>query len=683
MSATSLDGLVSLVRAPAFVLCDPDGQVRPGGVAGVYVDDRRILSTLVLRVEGQEPVTSGHTLTTSDTAVFDGVAPGVAVRRTRQVQSDGVADTLELRATEGEVRVRLELELGADNADVAEVRAGLTRRPVAASTEADTVVLTTDRSDVRVVLAGEGVAPDALAALDVGVLGAHVVVPAERTVTVTVTVRAAPLSSRVVQAPVPRAPWSGFTAGPGPLGPLVARALDDLDALRLADASEPQDEFFAAGAPWYLTLFGRDALWSARMTLALGTETAAGTLRALARRQGTVVDPDSAEEPGKILHELREEAAAHQDGGLGHSGMLLPAVYYGTVDATSLWVLLLHDAWLWGLDEAVVTELLPALKAALEHDRTLAASDERGFLTYLDTSGHGLANQGWKDSPDAVQFADGRLAEGRIALAEVQAYAHAAALAGARLLDAFDRPGGDVCRGFATGLARRFREHFWVTDAGDHHRTGYPAIALDGEGTPVDTVSSNLGHLLGTGLLTPEEEEAVGVRLLDLSSGYGLRTLSEDSAGFDALSYHCGSVWTHDTAIAIAGLARSGASPAALAALVDGLLAAAPHFDFQMPELYGGGAAPMGPPQPYPSSCRPQAWSAASGILLATVLAGVQPDVPAGTVTVAPPAHGGAVAALSVLGIRVGPGVLAVDVTADGRTTATLTGAPGLVVLQD
>ena len=172
--------------------------------------------------------------------------------------------------------------------------------------------------------------------------------------------------------------------------------------------------------------------------------------------------------------------------------------------------------------------------------------DGNGFLSYADRSGHGLSNQGWKDSADSVQFRDGRLAEPPVALSEVQAYGYAAAMAGATLLDAFGRPGAASWRGWADGLAERFRQRFWLTD----EHGGYPALALDGSGEPVDPVASNMGHLLGTGLLNEQESALVARRLgsPELSSGFGLRTLASSSAGFNPLSYHGGSVWTHDTA---------------------------------------------------------------------------------------------------------------------------------------
>jgi len=229
-------------------------------------------------------------------------------------------------------------------------------------------------------------------------------------------------------APPTRELWRApaVSAGDHRLPALVDRSVADLSGLLAADPVADDDHYLTAGAPWYLTLFGRDSLWAARMALPLGTDLAAGTLRTLARRQGTRTDPSTEEEPGKILHEVR----------VGPAG---PVRYYGTVDATPLWISLLHDAWRWGLADADVAELLPNLEAALGWLRE-ATGD--GFVRYVDNAGV-LSNQGWKDSFDSIQFSDGRLAEPPIALCEVQAYAFAAAMDGAALLDAFGRPGGD------------------------------------------------------------------------------------------------------------------------------------------------------------------------------------------------------------------------------------------------
>jgi glycogen debranching enzyme len=360
------------------------------------------------------------------------------------------------------------------------------------------------------------------------------------------------------------------------------------------------------------------------------------------------------------MHELRVPRA----------GLFLPATYYGTIDATLLWISLLHDAWRWGLPAADVEPLLPHLQAALGWLAEHADPDGDGFVEYLDTSGRGLANQGWKDSADAVRFHDGRLAEPPIALAEVQGYAYRAAIDGAALLDAYDRPGGDKWRAYADTLADRFRARFWVAG-------GYPALALDRDKRPVDALTSNIGHLLGTGLVDAGEERAIADALAgeSMSGGYGLRTMSARDHGYDPLSYHCGSVWTHDTAIVAAGLARSGHHGPA-ATLIDGLLSAAETFDYRLPELYAGfGRDELSRPMPWPAACRPQAWSAASAILLLQTRLGLHPDVPNGRVSVRP------LGPISVRGLRIAGHP--VDITVDADRTATITGLPaGLSVEQ-
>jgi glycogen debranching enzyme len=446
-----------------------------------------------------------------------------------------------------------------------------------------------------------------------------------------------------------------LTAGDHRLPALVERSTADLDGLLAADPVDPRDHFLTAGAPWYLTLFGRDSIWAARMALPLGTGLAAGTLRTLARRQGQRVDRLTAEEPGKILHEVRAG-----DGGPAGSG-----VYYGTVDATPLWISLLHDAWRWGLPVAEVTALLPHLEAALGWLRDFAL-DGSGFVRYADRSGRGLANQGWKDSADSIQFADGTLAKPPIALCEVQGYAYAAARHGAALLDAFGRPGGGEWRAWAGALGDRLRDRFWVEDPAGR----YPAIALDGSGRRVDTVTSNIGHLLGLGLLDPAETECVVRRLAapDMDCGFGLRTMSSLAAGFNPLSYHGGSVWAHDTAITIRGLAMigTGSGREAAASLISGLLAAAPAFDFRLPELYGGESAGGGRlPVAYPAACRPQAWSAAAALEIVSAVLGLEPDVPAGRLRLRP-LRPSPVGELTVQGLRIAGEPLDLRLTAGG-----------------
>jgi glycogen debranching enzyme len=401
-------------------------------------------------------------------------------------------------------------------------------------------------------------------------------------------------------------------SGDAALDRWAARAADDLQAL-LLDAG--QGPFAAAGAPWFMTLFGRDALITARLLLPLSLELAEGTLRTLAARQGTAVDPENAEQPGKILHELRQSTFT-----MPGEGIVLPPVYFGTIDATPLWVVLLHEAWRAGLPIATLRELRPALEGALGWIRDHGSPDASGFLKYIDETGTGLANQGWKDSGDSVRFRDGSIAEGPIALCEVQAQACQAAEGGAELLEALGDAGGAAeWRAWAERMRERFRAAFWVERAGER----YPAIALDGEGRPVDAKASNMGQLLGTTLLTAEEEAEVARLLVDerFASGWGLRTMSTDQGGYWPLSYHCGSVWPHDTGVVIEGMLRAGLGDAARV-LAAQLVRTADAFDGRVPELFAGfSVEEASSPVAYPASCRPQAWSAAAVVPVHRALA--------------------------------------------------------------
>ena len=402
------------------------------------------------------------------------------------------------------------------------------------------------------------------------------------------------------------------------------------------------------------------------MMLPLGTALAEGTLRTLARRQGTTIDPLSGEAPGKIMHELRPDDP--RMAGRTHGG---PATYYGTVDATLLWISLLAEAWRWGMPESAVASLLPNLDRALSWLEQHGDPNGDGLVEYLD-AGRGLANQGWKDSGNAIRFSDGGLGQPPIALCEVQGYAHRAALDAADLLDAFDPVGGagGRWRAYAARLARTFRRRFWLDGA----LGAYPALAIDGDGKPVDSLTSNIGHLLGTGLLDAAEEAVVaGLLGADaLAGGYGLRTMSTLDAGYAPLSYHCGSIWPHDTAVALVGLAAAGADREALV-LLEGLLQAAEAFDYRLPELYGGDArTDVARPVAYPGACVPQAWSAAAAVSVLQALLGLAADVPRGEFRVRPLIPG--LGAVEVRGLRVAGA--SVDVSVDRDGTATVSGLP-------
>ncbi|WP_431280492.1 glycogen debranching N-terminal domain-containing protein [Leifsonia poae] len=657
---------VVVLTAPSQAWSATDGTVDGHGIHGFYHSDVRVLSEIELTVGGSLPEHIATGSPDAATAVFTSLArglddatadPRVRIEQKREVRAGSLVETITVRNALGTpVRPRVSVAVRADFTPMQLMKAGLrgSENPIESATNADGVTFAS--GTVTAVVS----APDAETETD------------DTSTTLTWTPEIAGHSSvtlgwridvddpsSVVAGAAPSTDWAAFSAATGDsrLAAWLSRALADLQALRMSTTERPDEIFLAAGAPWFFTLFGRDSIWAARMLLPLGTDIAASTLRILADLQGTEVVNDTAEQPGKIMHELRPATMT-----LPGLGIVLPPLYFGTVDATALWVNLLHDAWKWGMPAAEVEALLPHLEAALAWMRDYGDSDGDGFLEYVDTTGHGLANQGWKDSGDSIQWRDGTLADGPIALCEVQGYAYEAAVGGADLLEAFGRPGADEWREWAADLKERFAAAFWIDDPAG----AYPAVALDAAKQKVDTVTSNIGHLLGTGILTPEQSALVAQRLVspELNSGYGLRTMSTDSAGFWPLSYHGGSVWAHDTAIAISGLARDGHTAEA-ETLAEGLLAAAEGFDYRMPELHSGDSAADTPtPIPYPAACRPQAWSAAAAVSVLSARLGLAADAQAGTLdSAATPGVG----TMAVTGLRFAGDALSLTVDADGR----------------
>jgi glycogen debranching enzyme len=389
----------------------------------------------------------------------------------------------------------------------------------------------------------------------------------------------------------------------------VESSVADLASLRIFDRLHVDRVVVAAGAPWFMTLFGRDSLLTSWMVLPFLPELAIGTLDTLAELQGVAERPTTEEQPGKILHELRRHGG---DEAFAHRGR-----YYGTVDATPLFVMVAGEAARWGhLDRHGLRRRWDSIAAAVRWIRRgLVAGD--GLLRYQRSSDVGLLNQGWKDSWDGISFADGRLPTGRIALAEVQGYVYAALRAAADLVELAEATEltADLdpldLRHEADRLAERFEEAFWMESHACY------AVALDGGDRPVDSVTTNPGHAVWTGITDPSHAHRYLDRIVDdgLFNGWGLRTLAPTAERYDPLSYHNGSVWPHDTALVAAGAARLGRRDV-VAKLVDAALDVAAFDDGRPPELLSGVHRDVvDVPVPYPSSCSPQAWSSASNLL--------------------------------------------------------------------
>ncbi|MCY7403785.1 MAG: amylo-alpha-1,6-glucosidase [Cryobacterium sp.] len=675
------DELVAL-SAPTQVWSSPDGSLGSRPLHGIYHSDTRIVGALTLLVGGQVPENISHSVTDAATLRFvsllrhldgRGADPRVLLNRVRRVRDGRVTETIELTsAITDPIETTVTLELTPSFDIIHDVKGGVHTPDVVVASVLDDVGVHYSSGAITASFSSAG-ADLVVDANGLTTARWNVTIPSHGSVSVSWELDIVDPSA-VVRGASGASDWTGVTAraDDSRLGAWVDTALKDLAGLRMVTRDQPDDVFLAAGAPWFFTLFGRDSIWAARMLLPLGTGLAGSTLRVLAALQGTETVAATAEQPGKIMHELRP-------GTLDMPGeeTSLPPLYYGTVDATALWINLLHDAWKWGMPDAEVEALLPNLETALVWMRSYGDSDGDGFLEYVDSTGHGLANQGWKDSGDSIQWRDGRLSEGPIALCEVQAYAYEAAIGGAALLDHFGRSGGAGWRDWAAALKTRFNEAFWIESPDG----AYPAVALDAHKQKVDTVTSNIGHLLGTGILDEEGSRLVAKRLVspELSSGYGLRTMSTDSAGYWPLSYHGGSVWTHDTAIAIAGLGRAGFGAEA-AILIEGLLRTAEGFDYRMPELHSGHSTEeTATPIPYPAACRPQAWSAASAVAVIGTILGLEPDAQADELRVSPLPIAGA---LDVRGLVFGGRSFELATDASGavnRNSLLETGAATLV----
>jgi len=394
-------------------------------------------------------------------------------------------------------------------------------------------------------------------------------------------------------------------------------SLSDLGALRLPPDISKGATLPAAGLPWFMALFGRDSIITSFQSLPYLPELAATTLRVLAAAQAHDRDDFHEREPGKILHELRF-------GELTDSGARPHSPYFGSADATPLFLVLLDEYHRWSGDDELVRALEPSARAALTWIKDSGDLDGDGYVEYSRRNlASGLVNQCWKDSWDAIQFADGTHPEGPIATCEIQGYVYDALLRSARLAREVwnDQLLGAQLARQASDLRAGFHRDFWMPERGCH------AVALDGNKRQVDSMTSNIGHLLWSGLLDDIEAAATAHRLLqsELYSGWGVRTLGDKDAGYNPLGYHTGTVWPHENSLIAAGLARYGHHEQA-ATIAAAMLSAAPHFEHRLPEVFAGyPAAVTSVPVAYPTASRPQAWAAGTPLQLLTTLLDLQP----------------------------------------------------------
>jgi glycogen debranching enzyme len=392
---------------------------------------------------------------------------------------------------------------------------------------------------------------------------------------------------------------------------LLDRSLRDLRALY---TQSDGGAVLAAGIPWYVAVFGRDSLIASHQLLMVNIRPARDALELLAAKQGTIEDDWRDEEPGKILHEIRQ-------GELARAGLIPHSPYYGSVDATPWFVLLYAQHFRWTGDLAFAEKLLPAAQAALDWIDDYGDLDGDGFVEYLSRSPRGIKNQGWKDSYDSVVHADGRLAEPPIALCEVQAYVY---LAKQRMGDVYRALGRDDdarrLEDEAAALRARFNEAFWMGDE------KYFAQALDADKRQVRTITSNPGHALYCGIVDDEKAVPLAKRLLspDMFSGWGIRTMSKAAAAYNPMSYHNGSVWPHDNALIAAGLKRYGMARSTNR-VATALFDAAVNADYmRLPELFCGFTRRTpNRPVSYPVACSPQAWAAGSPFLMLQAMLGI------------------------------------------------------------
>jgi glycogen debranching enzyme len=439
------------------------------------------------------------------------------------------------------------------------------------------------------------------------------------------------------------------------------RSVVDLAGLRLTeDFGGYEASLPAAGLPWFMAIFGRDTLITSYQSIWVSPELARGALYALSALQGTEVDDFRDEEPGKILHEIRH-------GELTVLGKRPHSPYYGSCDATPLWLILLSEYWRFTGDGATCKDLQRSALAAVEWIDQYGDRDGDGYVEYDTRSSQGLENQGWKDSWDGVVFSDGSVPRRPLALCEIQGYVYDAKVRLAELADHVwgDHDLAERLLSEADGLRERFNRDFWTDDRG-----GFYVIGLDGSKRQVDSKTSNMGQLLWSGIVPQDRAETVVRQLFSESmfTGWGIRTLSMENAGYNPIGYHRGTVWPHDNSILSAGLARYGYREEANR-LAIAMFEASAFTEYRLPEVFAGYPMSRGRfPVRYPTACSPQAWATAAPFLWLRVMLGI--DVGGGSVTV-DPAVPEEIGRLEVHGLRAFGGRF--NVTGGGSSSGEVT----------
>ena len=637
---------ITILEGSNFCISDQNGDFT-FTTSGLYAFDTRFLSRLELRVNGERPLLLSSGRVEYYSAAFylrnppAGELPqdSISIARHRFV-GQGMQDRVRVQNESMEkVGFELTLEIGNDFADIFAVKNydfslgdPLQAPPLPHPAEAryeeeeNQFVLEDESFPARtqVILSERGhVEPDKVrywieleprGAWEVGVdivpsLDSDVVRPhaAHRRFGEERERIEASLTAWNLRVPKLRASWDD-------LDHAFPRSVSDLASLRLRGGNG-LGNLPAAGMPWFMTVFGRDTVITCLQTLMFGPELAHSALEVLAELQANEDDPSLDAEPGKIVHEIRRGKAAKN----------WFERYYGTIDATPLYLILLSEVWRWTDDAALVRHFKdPALRALAWIDE-YGDRDGDGFVEYEKRSETGLQNQSWKDSWDSQRFSDGSLARPPIAPVEVQGYVYDAKRRMAELAREVWRERDLAARldRESDELRERFDEAFWSDERG-----GFFVLALDGEKRQVNSLCSNIGHLLWSGIVKPERVDRVVDRLMgpDLWSGWGVRTMSSADAGFNPLSYHNGTVWPHDNSLIAWGLARYARWPEAHR-IIRRMLNAAGHFGHQLPEVFAGLPRAETPfPIAYPTAARPQAWAAGAPVLLLQILLGLRPD---------------------------------------------------------